>query len=80
MTKNNHFVSEVNVRVVQSLLVQRTAIDDVNVVEPRYRAPNLWINMIAALLIWLTSDDDDLLKLDLVKVPRSQRHYETFDG
>lgn len=36
--------------------------------------------MIAALLIWLTSDDDDLLKLDLVKVPRSQRHYETFDG
>lgn len=36
--------------------------------------------MIAALLIWLTSDDDDLLKLDLVKVPRSQRHYETLDG
>ena len=79
MAQDDYLVSEVNVSVVKSLLVQRAAVDDIHVVESRDGAPDLRVDMITTFLIWLSGDDHYLLQLYLVQVPRSQRHDEAFD-
>lgn len=79
MAQNHNLVSVVDVGLVQSRLLQRTSIDQVNLLKPRNRVPYLRVNLLASSLIWLSSDDDNLLQLVLFEVLHSQRHDKAFD-
>ena len=80
MAQDYDFISVVDVGFVKGLLFQRTSIDQENVLEPRDLVPNLGVNLVASSLIRLSSDDDDLLQLDVLQVLCSQWHDETLDG
>lgn len=79
MAEDDDLVGEMNIGVVQRFLVKRTTIHNEDVMETRDRAPNMRVDVVATFLVRLSGNDDDLLKLELVQVPRSKRHYETFD-
>ena len=80
MAQDNDLVRVVDVGLVEGLLLERASIDQENVLEPGDLVPYLRVNLVTSSFIWLTSDDDDLLQLDVFKVLCSQGHDETLDG
>ena len=79
VAQDDNFVSIMDVCSQESILLERTAIHQVDVLEPRDGVGNACVDVVTSSFVRLTSDDDDLLQLILFQVPSPQWFDETLD-
>ena len=79
MAQDDNFVSVVDVCSQESILLERAAIHQVDVLEPSDGVGNACVDVVTSSFIRLTSNDDNLLQLILFQVPSPQWLDETLN-
>lgn len=80
MAQNDNFVSIMNIRFQQYFLLEWRPIDEWYIFESWDWLPNSRINLVSSSLVLFSCDNYNSLKLVVLQVLCSERHYEMLDG